>query len=147
MSGSEIARRTGLSPRRVRRLLHEIISSKGVVFGIARNPARGSGINFYLKIVWDDKVSNAQNLIKKIQAIYPEATWESYISLSAPVFFTKFVVEHIKETESISNLISEFDEVKSLETLVLYPARISSILARECLRKDILEAGYEICGF
>ena len=142
LSGAEIARRTGLSPRRVRRILNEIITSEGIVFSIARNPARGSGINFYLKIIWDDKITNSQNLKEQFKLLFPEAIWESYISVSSPVLFTRFVVQHIKDVEVISNSASEIEGIKSIEPLVFYPARITSILSRELLKEDILKAGY-----
>lgn len=145
ISMAEIARRAGLSPRRVRRVLDELVSGHGVVFGLARNPALGSGISFYLKIVWDDRKSDAKKIMEWLRRSFPRATWEPYISASAPVMFTRFIVEHIIDVEIISNALTGFEGLKSVETLIFYPARISSILTRERLKEDILSAGYEIC--
>jgi DNA-binding Lrp family transcriptional regulator len=145
LSGAEIARRTGMSPRRVRKILNEIMSGGGIVFGIARNPAHGTSLNIYLKTRWDEKKTSYQSIIEKMQQQFPEATWESYPSASDPVLFTRFVVEHIKDLETISNSVAAFDGVKTVETLVFYPARISSILTRERLIEDVIRAGFEIC--
>ncbi len=145
LSIAEIARRTKLSRRRVKRALDEIESGGGIVFAIARNPALGHGLSFYAKINWDERKSDAKKLVERIQKEFPEETWESYISASASVLFTRFFVEHIKEVETISNELSRFGEIKEFETLVFYPARISSVLTRDRLAEDIVNAGFDIC--
>jgi len=142
---AEISRMTKLSPRRVKRALDEIESGGGIVLAIARNPALGSGLSFYAKIRWDERKSDAKKLIERIERRFPAETWESYISASDSVLFTRFFVEHIKDAETISNELSRFEEIKALETLVFYPARISSVLTRDRLGEDIVNAGFEIC--
>ncbi|MFX1607277.1 MAG: hypothetical protein ACFFDD_15430, partial [Promethearchaeota archaeon] len=122
----------------------EIVSGGGVVLAIARNPALGSGLSFYTKIRWDERKSDAKRLIDRIESEFSKETWESYISASDSVMFTRLFVEHIKDAEIVSNTISEFEAVKELETLVFYPARISSILTRDRLGEDICRAGFEI---
>jgi DNA-binding Lrp family transcriptional regulator len=145
ISVAEISRRTNLSPRRVKRALDEIVSGGGIVLAIARNPALGSGLSFYVKIRWDERMSDAKELIEHIEREFPVETWESYISASDSVLFTRMFVEHIKNVETVSNTLSGFDEVKELETLVFYPARISPILTRDRLEEDIVKAGFDIC--
>ncbi|MFW9975602.1 MAG: winged helix-turn-helix transcriptional regulator [Candidatus Thorarchaeota archaeon] len=144
ISIAEIARKTSLSPRRVKRALDEIVSGEGVVFAIARNPALSSGISFYAKIKWNERETNAKKLIGWIEKEFPVETWESYISASESVFFTRFFVEHIKDVEKISNSLSGFSEVKIIEILVFYPARISSIPTRDRLGEDIIKAGFDV---
>lgn len=145
ISVAEIARRTDLSPRRVKRALDEIVSGGGIVLAIARNPALGTGLSFYAKISWDERKSDAEKLVDRIEKEFPVETWESYISASDSVLFTRIFVEHIKDVEAISNMLSKFYEVKTLETLVFYPARISSILTRDKLGEDIAKAGFDVC--
>jgi len=145
ISVAEISRMTHLSPRRVKRALDEIESGGGVVLAIARNPALGSGLSFYAKISWNERKSDAKKLIERIEGRFSAETWESYISASDSVLFTRFFVEHIKDVEAISNELSRFEEIKALETLVFYPARISSVLTRDRLGEDIVNAGFEIC--
>jgi DNA-binding Lrp family transcriptional regulator len=145
ISVAEIARRIGLSPRRVKRALDEIVSEGGISLAIARNPALGSGLSFYSKIRWDERKSDAEKLIERIEREFPAETWESYISASDSVLFTRLFVEHIKDVETISNVLSRYDEIKALEILVFYPARISSILTRDRLMEDIVNAGFDIC--
>ncbi|MHA3965041.1 MAG: winged helix-turn-helix transcriptional regulator [Candidatus Thorarchaeota archaeon SMTZ1-45] len=145
ISIAEIARKTTLSPRRVKRALDDIISGGGIVLAIARNPALGSGLSFYAKITLDERKSNAENLISRIEKEFPAETWESYVSASDPVLFTRFFVNHIKNVETISNKLSGFGEIGTLETLVFYPARISSVLTRDRLGEDIIKAGFNVC--
>jgi len=145
ISIAEIARKTTLSPRRVKRALDDIISGGGIVLAIARNPALGSGLSFYAKITLDERKSNAENLISRIEKEFPAETWESYVSASDPVLFTRFFVNHIKNVETISNKLSGFGEIGALETLVFYPARISSVLTRDRLGEDIIKAGFNVC--
>jgi len=142
---AEIARKTSLSPRRVKRALDEIISGAGIVLAIARNPALGSGLSFYTKIKWNERESSAKQLINRIEQEFPVETWESYISASDSVFFTRFFVEHIKDVEKISNALSGFKEIETAETLLFYPARISSIPTRDRLKEDIIKAGFDVC--
>ena len=145
VSVAEVVRRTGLTPRRVKRALEEIISGGGIVFAIARNPALGSGLSFYAKIRWDERMSDAPKIIERIEREFPVETWESYISASDSVLFTRFFVDHIKDVESVMNALSNFKKIKTLESLVFYPARISSILTRDKLLKDIDKAGFDVC--
>ena len=142
LSSTEIARKTGLSPRRVRRIIDEIITDGAVVLGTVINPAAGSGINFYAKTRWDERKSDSKTIAQKTKEIFPIAIWESYTSVSEPVMFTRFVVEHIKDVERISDTITQLEGVTSNQTLVFYPARISSILTRERLKEDILGEGF-----
>ncbi|MHA2312471.1 MAG: winged helix-turn-helix transcriptional regulator [Candidatus Thorarchaeota archaeon] len=144
LSVAEISRRTGLSPRRIKKSLDEIVTDGGIVLAIARNPALGSGVSFYMRIVWDEKKADVQNIMKHMEQTFPAEIWESYVSASDSVLFTRFSVEHIKEVERVSNAISQFEEVKALETLVIFPARISMIISRARLREDILNAGFDI---
>ncbi len=145
LSGAEIARRTALSPRSVRRALNEIVAGQGIIFGIARNPGAESGLHFYVKTTWDDRKTEAEAIIKKTQQIFPEATWESYVSACNPTLFTRFFVRYAKDAERISSAISGFEGVESIENLVLYPARVTSSLSRERLKDDILNAGFSFC--
>ena len=144
ISVTEIARSINLSSRRVKRALDEIVDSDGISLAIARNPALGSGLSFYVKINWDERKIDARRLIEKIETRLPGETWESYISASEPIVFTRFFVEHIKNVEAISNLLSQFDEIISFETLIFYPARISSVLTRDRLGEDIAKAGFDV---
>lgn len=145
ISVSEIARKTGLSPRRVKRTLGEIESGSGVVLAIARNPALGSGMSFYIKIRWDERLTDAKKLVERIKKEFPVETWESYISASEALLFTRFFVGHIKDAEIVSSKLSKYEEIKALETLVFYPARISPIMTRDRLQEDIVNAGFDIC--
>ncbi len=145
LSGAEIARRTALSPRSVRRALNEIVAGQGIIFGIARNPGAESGLHFYVKTTWDDRKTEAGAIIKQTQQIFPEATWESYVSACSPTLFTRFFVGYAKDAERISSAISGFEGVESIENLVLYPARVTSSLSRERLKDDILNAGFSFC--
>jgi DNA-binding Lrp family transcriptional regulator len=147
ISVAEISRRTNLSPRRVKRAIDEIEAGGGISLAIARNPALGSGLSFYAKIGWDERKSDAKRLLERIETEFPVESWESYISASDARVFTRFFVEHIKDVETISNALLRYEEIKTLETLVFYPARISSILTRDKLMKDIVEAGFDICQY
>lgn len=145
ISVAEISRRTKLSPRRVKRALNEIESGRGIVLAIARNPALGSGLSFYVKIYWYEREANAKDLVELIEKEFPVETWESYVSASDSVLYTRLFVEHIKDVESISNRLSQFEAIRKLETLVFYPARISSVMTRDRLLDDIGKAGFDIC--
>ncbi|MFW9908397.1 MAG: winged helix-turn-helix transcriptional regulator [Candidatus Thorarchaeota archaeon] len=145
ISVAEIARKSSLSPRRVKRVLDEIVTGAGIVLAIARNPALSSGLSFYTKIGLDERLSDAKRLIERIERAFPVETWESYVSASDSILFTRFFVDHIKDAEKISNELSKYNEIKTLETLVFYPARISSILTRDRLREDIVNAGFDVC--
>ncbi|MHA2079477.1 MAG: winged helix-turn-helix transcriptional regulator [Candidatus Thorarchaeota archaeon] len=144
ISVAEIARRTGLSSRRVKRALDEIEEGHGISLAIVRNPALGSGLSFYAKISWEERKSDVKILLERIEREFPAETWESYISASAPVIFVRFFVDHIRDVETISNALVEYEEIEKLETLVFYPARISSVLTRDKLREDIIEAGFDV---
>lgn len=144
LSGSEISRRTGLNPRRVRRIMDEINASGCVIFGLERNPILGTGIHFYMRVSWIDSKATYCDIIDELKRRFPESVWESYVSASEPIFYTRFAVEHLKDVEIIDNEVSELEEVESVEILILYPARISSIFARERLMEDIITAGYSI---
>jgi len=51
---TDIANKTGLTPRRVRRILSQLIEGGGVRFAIMINPNAGSGVLYYAILIWDE---------------------------------------------------------------------------------------------
>lgn len=111
----EIAKRAGMTARRVRKLLQEIEESKAVRFSIKAELGAASGIPFLLKFSYDQTKMHPQVFEEWLWEHYSLPLWEVYLSASEPIALALFAVDYLNELDSIVREIrrNEFiDQVK-----------------------------------
>ncbi|MFX1603773.1 MAG: Lrp/AsnC family transcriptional regulator [Promethearchaeota archaeon] len=137
---SELASRSGLTARRVRKLLTELIESRSFWFSVRWNLSAGESTEFYVRLVYDQRVGNPEEIDKWLRSEYEMEYWYSYVSAIEPVLFVKFVTDHFRDAELITRKIMASRFARSTRTLVCYPVRKFRRLGQIKLQDMLVEA-------
>jgi DNA-binding Lrp family transcriptional regulator len=139
MKIEEIAKRTSMAAKTVRRILREIGPRQGLHYGCRTNYSAGGVIDATLRIEWDDKMTSIDEMFEWIKREYYDELWIIFMSSSEPVMFACFMLDSLLEMGPISNRIREEPFVKSTTPLIAITADSfesqGDILLREMLDK------------
>ncbi|MHA1959869.1 MAG: winged helix-turn-helix transcriptional regulator [Candidatus Thorarchaeota archaeon] len=141
MQIGEIAKRSGLTARRVRRALQELQDSEAFWFATRWNLSLGESTQFYVRIERDTQLVDHNEIDKWLQEQFPLEYWYSYVSAIEPVVFAKFVTEHFREADPISRVVKAAPFAVSINTMICYPVRKYPRLGRIKLEQMLAEAG------
>jgi DNA-binding Lrp family transcriptional regulator len=141
MQVGQIAELTGLTARRVSRAIQEMIDSNAVWFAARWNLSLGNNSEFYLKIIYDEQTSEMEEINRWFREAFPDEYWYSFCSAMEPILFAKFVTEHFRDAEKISQLTKSAHFAKSVDVLLSYPVKKFPRLGRTELEQMIDEAG------
>ena len=117
MSIIDIAQETGLTARRVRKLVHELVESPAIAFTIGYELGQEE-VPFILRITWNENLLNHDKIGPWLEEKFGPLLWEFYISALEPVVFALFSVENVFEIDAISQAIRHEDFVKTVKTLI-----------------------------
>ncbi|MHA1904214.1 MAG: winged helix-turn-helix transcriptional regulator [Candidatus Thorarchaeota archaeon] len=134
MSAADVARRTGLTGRRVRNMIQKLQESGALMFTIWWILEAGDVIEFNLRIEHDGESGTPSELLDWLQKEFPEEYLRICISVIHRVVFAKFIVDHLRDVQRISNKVRSAPHVKSTSAELFYPRRRFS-----SLRKILLE--------
>jgi len=121
---SKIALESGMTTKRVRKLLNELIEGEGVVFTARQNINSGDTTRYVLRLSWDEKITNAQEIQNWLQKEYPEEFWFALITASEARMFAVFISEHIRRADVIAKHLSDLPGVNYHVTSIPYPAKL-----------------------
>jgi DNA-binding Lrp family transcriptional regulator len=113
----DIAQKAGLTARRVRKLVREMVESPAIQFSIGYELGQEE-VPFILRISWDEKLLNHDEIKPWLEDKFGSLLWEFYISALEPVVFALFSVENVNEIDSIARSIRHEDFVKTVKTLI-----------------------------
>ncbi len=122
MSVSDISRNSGLTARRVRRLVDELIDNDAFDFSFFWNPNAGDSMAFIAKIEYDSRVAKSDDIDRRIREEYSLEYFYSHVSAIEPVMFSVFMVDHLFDIEKISRAIKKFPGVATVGTMIYYSA-------------------------
>ncbi|MHA1948358.1 MAG: winged helix-turn-helix transcriptional regulator [Candidatus Thorarchaeota archaeon] len=142
MQVSEIAEQTGLTARRVSRAIQEMLDSEGFWFAVRWNLSLGRNTEFYLKIEYDEQVSNLEEIDEWLRKTFQDEYWFSFNSAMKPVIFGKFVTEHFRDAEQIQRMTKRASFSKAVDVLLSYPVKKFKRLGRIRIEELISEAGF-----
>jgi DNA-binding Lrp family transcriptional regulator len=123
MSISELSNRTGLTARRVRKILKKLQEDGGVNFLIRWNTAAAGAVRFFLPIEYDPRDSDHEDVINWLHDAYPKEFWLYWVSTNEPLIFASFSADSIEEARRISLDVQENQMVSSSDTWICYPPR------------------------
>ena len=129
-SVSNLARQTGLTARRVRRIINELEESGAFDFSFIWNPNAGDSLAFISKLRYDSKVTQSTIIDNTMKEKYPLEYFYSHISAVEPVMFSVFMVDHLFDIQMISRYIRKLTGVKALSTMIYYSATVVDSLTR-----------------
>lgn len=133
MSTPKIASRTGLTARRVRRILQELQDGEAIHFKIIRNLNVGANLAFLARITWTAGDTDREALDLLLKDKYPVEYWFSLPSAIAPLAMSLFVVEHIKDVERILRELKGVPGVKQVMTHLFFPGKLFPAPTRKSL--------------
>ncbi|MFX1482260.1 MAG: winged helix-turn-helix transcriptional regulator [Promethearchaeota archaeon] len=116
----ELAESSGLTARRVRRIVEELQQGNAINFSIFWNMGKGGLTEALLRIEVDETVSSNESIIEMLHKDYPLEFWTPFVSATSPVIFARFVVEELETIEAIARQVRKAPFVKTLSTLVFF---------------------------
>lgn len=144
MSIGELSEKTRLTPRRIRKIIGELLGEDGSEPGYylgwePRGGTRASEVPFRINVHWDlnagghtafviiitheEGVEPRSKIVNVLKETYPVKFWYAYASAFEPVFFGVFVVEHMRETSEIIETLKQTPEVVSANAIYGYPTK------------------------
>ncbi len=144
MSISDISQNTRLTPRRIRKIIQNLIDEKGSEPELylnwdSRGGSRPDQVSFKLSVNWDLNAGGhtafviiirheegrefRSKIVDILKETYPFWFWYSYASAFEPVIFCVFVVEHMREAGDIIETLRQTPEVVSANAIYGYPSR------------------------
>lgn len=139
MSTPKIASRTGLTARRVRRILQDLHEGDAIHFKIIRNLNVGANLAFLARITWNPGDTDQEALDLLLKEVYPVEYWFSLPSAVAPLAMSMFVVEHIKDVERILRELKRVPGVKQVMTHLFFPGKLFPAPTRKRLEDLVAE--------
>jgi DNA-binding Lrp family transcriptional regulator len=121
---TSIAQETGMTARRVTRALQKCYHEETIQFMSRWNPNLGESTAVCSEIEWVPQGFDTEESWEWLSATFPNRYWYSYVSASAPVFFSTFIVDHVREMEDIDVKLEQSGRVVHADTHFMYPSRL-----------------------
>ncbi|MFX1318783.1 MAG: AsnC family transcriptional regulator [Promethearchaeota archaeon] len=142
---SEIAQLTGLTPRRIRKILINLLGENGaeITFHLNWEPrgvAHPNEVCFRLSVWWNlnaggytafiIKIRHAEGtearsrIVNWLKCTYPFKFWYAYASAFEPVIFCIFMVEHLHESIDIASAVTQLPEAVDVYPIFGYPTKV-----------------------
>jgi DNA-binding Lrp family transcriptional regulator len=134
-----IAEKTGLTTRRVRRTIQELLDSNNVRFTLKWNPEASKGIPFIVRIDFDESKIQPTDCERWLREKFPIPLWEVMISSSDPIIFAYFVAEDQTHLERLTREVRQVAFVKSVFAFVNKPTRVFPGLRNDRLTEMLLQ--------
>jgi DNA-binding Lrp family transcriptional regulator len=117
LSVVEIANRSGLTARRVRRLLGQLEES-AVHFKALMELGAASSIPFVARIRWNERSTSYEQVIDLLEKKYPLAVWEHFVSATEPILFTLLSGESLTDVNEMTREIRRHPNIESVITSI-----------------------------
>ena len=142
MPVSQMAKGTGFTSRRIRKILQELQEGGGVHFTVGYNIFALGDMEYRLKIRFDESQANGRDIIMDLYQKYPNEFFWSGITTNEPLVDVGLIIDRPGEGMSIIRDLKEAPFIKSIEDFVSYPKVISNVYPlRQKLEEILIEAG------
>jgi Lrp/AsnC family leucine-responsive transcriptional regulator len=118
LSVVEIANKSGLTARRVRRLLGQLEESGAVQFKALVELGAASSIPFIARIRWNERGTTYEQIIEWLEQKYPLAVWEHFVSATEPTLFTLLSGENLTDVNEMTREIRRHPDIESVITSI-----------------------------
>ncbi|MFW9844873.1 MAG: winged helix-turn-helix transcriptional regulator [Candidatus Thorarchaeota archaeon] len=140
LSVVEISNRSGLTARRVRRLLGQLEESGAVRFQALVELGAAASIPFLARITWDERKTNYEEILDMIVKEYPLSHWQTFISATEPVMYSLIAVEGLVQVNEVTRNLRNYDTIESVKALISMFHKFYPSMAQETLQKMIKDA-------
>ena len=139
---SQIAKETGFTPRRVRKILRELEEGGGIHFSVGVDVFALGDMEYRLKICYDEAQTTGQDIIMGLYEKYPEKFWWASIATNEPIVDVGLLIDNPGKGMPIIQDLKEAPFIRSIEDFVSYPRVIANISSlRRKLEEILIEAG------
>ncbi len=114
----DIAQKTGLTARRVRRLIRELEEGGALRFSALPELGAATSLPYIVRILWDEKTATYETITEWLQKDYALKHWETYISANEPVIFSLLVADDITDLTETVRSIRQNKHVSSVKVLI-----------------------------
>ena len=140
LSVVEVSKKSGLTARRVRRLLNQLEESGAIRFQALLELGAASSIPFLARVTWDEKIANYQEIWDWIAKTYPISHWETFVSATEPVLYSLIAVEGLVEVNDVTRALRKYEKIQSVKTLISKFHKFYPSITRQKLVEMIEEA-------
>ncbi|MHA1966103.1 MAG: winged helix-turn-helix transcriptional regulator [Candidatus Thorarchaeota archaeon] len=142
MPVSQIAKGTGFTPRRVRKILQELQEGGGIHFTIGYNIFALGDMEYRLKFRFDDSITTGQDIIMDLYQKFPDEFWWSSITTNEPIVDVGFIIDRPGRGVPILQNLKQASFIKSIEDYVSYPRVVGNVFPlRIKLEEILIESG------
>ncbi len=124
MPVSQLAQRTKLTSRRVRKILQDLQEGGGVHFITGYDIFAAGDMEYRLKIWFDSTQISGRNLATQIAVLYPAEFWWSSITTNEPILDVGLVIKDANQVPPIIHQIKTNSYITSIEDFVTYPRHV-----------------------
>ncbi|MFX1577417.1 MAG: winged helix-turn-helix transcriptional regulator [Promethearchaeota archaeon] len=121
MPVSQIAKRTGFTTRRVRKILSELIESDTINITAGFNIFALGDMEYRLKIRFDESLATGKDIIKGIYKKYPNDFWWASFTTNEPIVDIGLIIDRPGAAVPIINEVKAASYTRSVEDYVSYP--------------------------
>ncbi len=136
----EIASETGLTARKVKRIIDELRESKSIQFTHRWSIGAGDRLAFFLDIQWDEKQIAGEELLQQLLGDYPEEIWNYFLTATGNFLLVVGIVDSLKEIEKIASKIRSSYPVKGVKEFIAGPSHNFESIRKPRLQEIISEA-------
>ncbi len=141
MRVSDIARISGLTVRRVRRTLDDLIESNAIQFTIDAALTRSDAMYMAYRVQWDDKSISIDEICRILETRFPSRFLRLSRSALEPIAWIDFLIEHNSVSEIIVQELRKIPSLDLRNTIMVYPPKKTRLVRQIALRKKIEESG------
>lgn len=136
----EISEKTGLTARRVKRILDRFSETDCIWTAARWNLVAGGCIQFFMRTIYDERATTADKLAKWLRESFPREYWDTYFVATSPEVFVEFVVDDLRDIEQILRSMKKHQFIKTATPLVRLSESKFPWLCEHYLRKRIAES-------
>ena len=136
-----IAEESGLTARRVRSILARLIDDEIIRLTIRMAPNAGDSIWVTFRIRWDPKDTSASQIRDTFQQEFPNSFHRANHSATESVMWADFLIDQIRESESIAHIIKVIPSARVENTILPFPGRYFPGLVESTLDEMLTKAG------
>lgn len=114
----DTAKQTGLTARRVRRLIRELEESGVLRFSALVELGAATSLPFIVRILWNEKTATYSTITDWLLKDFTLQHWETYVSASEPVIFSLLVADDLTELTATVRSIRQNEHVTSAKVLI-----------------------------
>ncbi len=137
----DIADQSGLTARRVRKLINEIIDGQAVRFSAFVELGVAENIPFLMRISWDERAADHKAIASWLEETFPLSLWETYISVEAPIMISLLVGENLTEVDKIVRTTRQNKHIPTVTVQISKHHNYFPGLRHQALATLIKEAG------